>query len=287
MPNSTQSLDELRARIDVIDDQLHDLLMQRTAIVEAVAQAKQGPTGIAALRPGREATILRRLVARHRGKLPAGSILRIWRELIAGQLMIQTPFAVAVYMPNDAAGYWDLARDHFGSNTPMTAYRSTGQIAQAVTEIPGTVGVLPMPQEGDRDPWWRGLAARNGSMPRVFARLPFGARGNARTDGGDALAIGRVEPEPTGADRSLLVLEAEAGISRARLFSTLNACGLPCTFFAGFESRPDASLDLVEVEGFVEHDDRRLKNFLDQVTDTVGRALPIGAYAVPIAPTEA
>jgi chorismate mutase/prephenate dehydratase len=287
MSASTQSLDALRARIDAIDDQLHDLLMQRTAVVEGIAEAKKGNGDIAALRPGREAAILRRLAARHRGPFPPGAVLRIWRELISGQLSVQTRFAVAVFMPSKAAGYWDLARDHFGSHTPMTAYRSIGQVVRAVTDGSGTVGVLPMPQEGEEDPWWRGLAARDEATPRVFARLPFGARGNARTEGGDALAVGRVVPEATGADRSLLVLESGGGISRARLFSILAACGLPCTFFAGFEARPDANLDLIEVEGFVTADDDRVASFLDQVGQTVSRVLPIGAYAVPLAPAEA
>jgi chorismate mutase/prephenate dehydratase len=283
MSASTQSLDALRARIDAIDDQLHDLLMQRTAIVEGIAEAKKGEGGIAALRPGREAAILRRLSERHRGPFPVGAVLRIWRELIAGQLSVQTRFAVAVFMPSRAAGYWDLARDHFGSHTPMSAYRSIGQVVRAVTDGSGTVGVLPMPQEGEEDPWWRGLAGLDEATPRVFARLPFGARGNARAEGGDALAVGRVVPEATGVDRSLLVLESAGGISRARLFSILAGCGLPCTFFAGSQARADVGLDLIEVEGFVTADDERVKSFLDQVGQTVSRVLPIGAYAVPLA----
>jgi chorismate mutase-like protein len=284
MAPKSESLDALRARIDEIDDRVHQLLMERTAVVEAVARAKQNGPRAAALRPGREAAILRRLMGLHQGAFPRGAIVRIWRELISAQLSVQTQFAVAVYMPSDAASYWDLARDHFGSHTPMTAFRSIGQVVRAVTESPATVGVLPMPQEGEPDPWWRGLASRDEQAPRVFARLPFGPRGNVRGDSGDALAIGCVAPEPTGADRSLLVVESGGGMSRTRLFSTLAAVGLPCTFFAAPEQRPEASL--VEVEGFVTDDDERLKTLVEQLGDGIGRALPIGAYALPLGPTE-
>jgi chorismate mutase/prephenate dehydratase len=286
MAPQSESLDALRVRIDEIDDRLHELLMERTSVVEAIATAKQAAPAASSLRPGREAAILRRLVGAHRGPFPAGAIVRIWRELISAQLIVQSRFAVAVFMPTRSAGYWDLARDHFGSHAPMTAYRSIGQVVRAVTDAPATVGVLPMPQEGDPDPWWRGLVSRDEAAPRVFARLPFGPRGNAREEGGDAVAIGRVAPEPTGADRSLLVLEAGGGISRTRLFSLLGACGLPCTFFAAAELRPEASLDLVEVEGFVTEDDERLKSFLSQAGDCIGLALPIGAYAVPLGAAE-
>ena len=36
------------------------------------------------LRPGREALILRRLVARHRGPFSRAVLVRLWRELISG-----------------------------------------------------------------------------------------------------------------------------------------------------------------------------------------------------------
>ena len=287
MPSSPESLDVLRARIDEIDDRLHALLMERTAVVGQVAAAKEATPGISSLRPGREAAILRRLMAAHHGPLGRGTVVRIWRELITSQLMVQTPLAVAVYVPHGEASFWDLARDHFGSHAPMTPCRSIGQVLSAVADSATTVGVVPMPQQGDTDPWWRGLLARDATAPRVFARLPFGPRGNARTEGGDALAIGRVPVEPTGADRSLLIVESGGGTSRGRLISCLGGAGLPCTFVAAPESRPEASLFLVEVEGFVTPEDERLRSFLDQVGETVGLVQPSGAYAVPLGETDA
>ena len=62
----------LRARLDDLDDKMHDLLMERALVIESVARSGKP----AAFRPGREAAILRRLLARHTGKLP-GDKLRI------------------------------------------------------------------------------------------------------------------------------------------------------------------------------------------------------------------
>src|SRR3978361_2219874 len=76
----TGGLPALRAELDRIDNTIHDLLMRRAEVVEHVARSGKP----AALRPGREASILRRLVGRHQGALPAVSVTRIWRELLAG-----------------------------------------------------------------------------------------------------------------------------------------------------------------------------------------------------------
>lgn len=54
-PFDLQSLPELRAHIDDIDDRIHDLLMRRAQIVAVVADRKRdgdGRVGLA-LRPGR------------------------------------------------------------------------------------------------------------------------------------------------------------------------------------------------------------------------------------------
>jgi chorismate mutase len=62
--DATPSLDEVRWRIDAIDGELLALLDERAGLARAVAAAKQaaGDTGFG-LRPGREALIVRKLLA--------------------------------------------------------------------------------------------------------------------------------------------------------------------------------------------------------------------------------
>jgi chorismate mutase / prephenate dehydratase len=286
MQENPTALDDLRRRIDEIDDRVQDLLIERTRLVETVAETKR-LAGVPALRPAREAVVLRRLLARHGGRFPRPSLVRLWRELMAAQTGLQTGFAVAVYAPDSAAGagFWDIARDHFGSHTPTTAYQSTIQVIRAVVEGHATVGVLPMPQEGDRDAWWRLLVSGDPSTPRVVARLPVAGRGNARGTG-DALAIAPGVPEPSGADRSLIVLESRGEVSRTRLIGVFAAHGLPCTLFTGFELAPGDALHLLDVGDFVAAQDPRLAAIAAQFGDAVQRILPIGAYPVPFTPAE-
>ena len=176
MATRTSNLDDLRRRVDEIDDRLHDLVMQRAEVVEAIARMKKRD-GVASVHPGREALILRRLVARHRGPFPRAVLVRLWRELVSGAITIQGNFAVGVYMPGATPDYWDLARDHYGSHTPMVAFHSVGEALRAWGEARVAVVVLPMPAEGEAAPWWPLLTASGANVPQIVARLPFAGAG--------------------------------------------------------------------------------------------------------------
>ena len=273
-------LADLRRHIDAIDDRMHDLLIARAAVVAKVAASKRNGD-VAFYQPGREAQILRRLAARHHGVLPVATVLRIWREMLAATVRIETPFAVAVFAPVETAGFWDLARDHYGSHAPMAVYRSLGEVIGAVTEGDAAVGILPMPWEGDPDPWWRHLVLHGAIAPRVVARLPFGCRGNARADGVDALVIGHVAQQETSADRTLFAIESAPGISRARFLGLLSSAGLACTLFASWEYG-EGTLNLLEFDGFVPAADPRIARFRAQCGAALYRVLPFGGYALPL-----
>ncbi len=159
MPPARTPLDDLRREIDQIDDAIHDLLMRRAAVVERIGAAKGSPGQAVYLRPAREATILRRLMARHSGGFPAQVVVRMWREMITALTRIQGPFAVAVYAPEEKRGFWDIARDHYGSFVPMTAVNTAAAALRAVSDGTATVGVVPYPAEDDNDPWWRFLVS--------------------------------------------------------------------------------------------------------------------------------
>jgi chorismate mutase/prephenate dehydratase len=76
-PAAGADLPALRAELDRLDDAVHDLLMRRAEVVQQVGAL--GVKGAVPLRPGREASIVRRLLARHRGAFPAAGIVRLWR----------------------------------------------------------------------------------------------------------------------------------------------------------------------------------------------------------------
>jgi chorismate mutase len=287
MSTSPPSLDQLRAEIDRIDDQIHDLVMQRTGVVRQIGAVK-GST-LPRLRPAREALILRRLLARHQGPLPAAVLVRMWREMIAGLTWLQGPYAVAVHVHSpERCGAWDLARDHFGSFTPMTAVNSPVAAIRAVSEGTAAVGVVPFPAEEDADPWWRFLNADDGRTPRVVARLPFYPGGNGRGDDCDVLAIALVPHEPTGDDRTLIRIELDEDLSRGRLKEALDASGLAQPGIGRWLSTNGTGpVHLVEIADYIGNADPRLAACADRLAGHGLRITTIGGYAVPLpAPVE-
>ncbi|MCK6441210.1 MAG: chorismate mutase [Elstera cyanobacteriorum] len=273
-----QRLAALREEIDRLDNQIHDLLMRRAEIVAEVGSAKRGanPTF---LRPAREAEILRRLVARHQGSLPFGTVARIWREIVGGMTMIQGKFGIAVYLPEGDGTYWDLARDQFGVLPSVTVHLSAGSVLRAVSDDPAMLGVLPWPQEGDSDPWWQYVQQADDHTPRIVARLPaYGA-----ANGPSALVIARAPLEASGEDRSFLVVETLKEISRTRLLSRVGAAGFTVDWITDQLDKPGLpGLHLIEVEGFVTETDPRLLALHRDNPEEIGQPRVIGGYPMPL-----
>ena len=175
-------LNALRQEIDVDRRDLHGLIRRRAALVGEITASK--PPGGLALRPGREATVMRQRLAAHEGAFPAAAVYRMWREMMSAFSLMQTPaLKVAVCRPADQPGYWDLARDHFGCQVPLLGYESPMQVLAEVRANPTTIGVLPAPIETDTAPWWPLLASGEPTLPNVVARLPFLVMPNARARG--------------------------------------------------------------------------------------------------------
>lgn len=282
------TLDDLRRRIDEVDQAIHTLLMRRAEIVQEVAKVK--PPGRPHIRPGREAEIIRNLIDRHQGAFPVDAIVRMWREMIAALTRIQGPLAVAVVRPDEAhTPLWDNARDHFGSTTPTFAVNTPMAALRAVSDGNATLAVVPWPEEDDNDPWWRYIVSPDPKTPRIIARLPFlrTAGETVGREGGDALVLAAVPMEATGDDRTLLAVEVTQDVSRGRLKDTLEAAG-----FATLQLRTHhlpgggGAVHLVEVQDFVALDDPRLETATQKLGEAVARLLPIGAYATPVTLTK-
>jgi chorismate mutase-like protein len=231
MTGPDKQLAALRAEIDAVDSQLHDLLMRRTdlAVQVGVVKARVQPLGgtpadgAKFIRPAREALILRRLVARHQGKLPKAVIVRMWREMISALLQVEGPFVVAVQAPRGETVLWDLARDHYGSRVRITPVPAGADVLKAVARGKATVGILPMPKAGERSPWWPQLMAKGDGGTHVMGRLPFGDIGNVRDPKAEAMVIGRAPNEPTGDDRSWIALSLKTPRTRRAVLGAAKA----------------------------------------------------------------
>lgn len=281
MAMTDDRLGELRRRIDSIDDRIQDLLIERTEVVADIAQIKQ--KGAAqAYRPGREAAVIRRLLERHHGDFPKLVIVRLWRELLGATTRLQSNFDVAVYRTAEVSAYWDLAREHFGSSLQLTAFPSEGQVIAAVAERSMAAGIVPLPQHDDMSPWWSNLLRDSNDGPQVVARLPFAAAAGRQVF--EALVVGGSADEQTDDDRSLIVIEVEPAISRARLSEALSKLDLAPSLLVADEAaaRAGSSLHLADVPGYVLADDERFEKLPTMSDHRPNRISRIGGYAAPL-----
>ena len=266
-PPADPALTALRAEIDALDDAMHDLLMRRAAVVSRMAASRAKTGGGSPLRPGREAAVLRRLLARHQGALSRGAVVRIWRHIFMAHTAIQGGFTAAVAASSEGAPSLALAREHFGTQTPLTAFASPAQALAALSAGKASVAVLPAPSGEGEGAWWQSLEA-----PRlcIVARLPFLADA-MRADA--ALVVAPVPPDASGGDRSLVRLEGSADASRDSFARQLAEAGLVgrvvCLLRQG-----GRSLALAEIDAFIAAGDPRLATL---------HAVLLGAYAVPVA----
>jgi chorismate mutase len=277
------TLAQLRAELDGIDDAIHDLLMRRGEVVERVGA--HGAKGRVAIRPGREAAILRRLLARHRGALPPRLLVRLWRELFAATTAMQGSYVIAVCEPDPAEGFVQAAREHFGALTPLHRQPTPAQAIGEVSSGVAIAAVLPIPQEQEATAWWTALLHRDEPRIHVVGRLPFWAPRSEGAPQAEALVVAAVAPDASGPDpdsgrdRSLIGLELNPDASRARLTGALAAAGLDATGVILRRDHGDTVAHaLVEVTGLVADDDPRLAS----LADTLRPPVVLGAYAVPL-----
>ncbi|WP_343894085.1 chorismate mutase [Craurococcus roseus] len=275
------ALAALRGEIDALDDALHDLVMRRADVVARMA-ASRVKGDASSFRPGREATILRRLLARHSGPLPPAALARLWREILSASNAMQGGFSVA--LPEGDAEVYKAARARFGAMAAPDLRAGPEAALAALAEGVAQAAVLPVPAAEGASAWWAGLDA-----PRlqVVARLPFYAVAPVPR----AMVVTRDGPDPSGDDRTLLRFafghggDGAAGAAGAdealrAVAGALRDAGLRPSAPTLLSRQHDALWALAEVEGAVAADDARLSALRARLPSN--RVRPLGFYATPI-----
>ncbi|MGA0607890.1 chorismate mutase [Phenylobacterium sp. VNQ135] len=251
------SLDEVRARIDAIDADLLRLLDERAGLARAVAAAKAaaGDAGKFGLRPGREAQIVRKLVAAPRTAASPSLVVRVWRELMAESLALQGPFRISVWGGKDPGRTAELARLRFGAAPPMRQVEKA-EAAIADAKQVGGVAVLALSRDSA---WWGRLLAE--PKLKVFAALPcLNAWGPM-----DALAVAEVEVEPTGDDVTFWVTDAPG--PAAAVETALGQDGVAAELLV-----ESGGLKLFSLAGYYQADDPRLARAPGRLSGVIGAA---------------
>lgn len=276
-----ETLEEIRRKIEALDDNLHDLLMERADLIVAVSDEKK-KKGLAAVLPALEGKKIRRLLGRHRGPLPQEAIVKIWRELLGAAALLQTPVKISVFSP-ESSNTWDIAREYFGTVLPMARVSAPLACVSAVREDESYFAVLPWPQDGDAAPWWQHLMNQDKDKMRIVSAVPHGFYSDAVPGPQDrAVVISKTAFLPSGDDRSFIALNVARDVSRARIIDGFKDLKLKVL---GISTRNNMdspeSLHLVEVDDYLAEDDPRLKKFTDKLENMNARATVVGGYPAP------
>ncbi|MFM8607122.1 MAG: chorismate mutase [Hyphomicrobiales bacterium] len=164
------SLADLRREIDRLDAAMHDLLIERGAIIDRLITVKKTQDSGSAFRPGREAAMMKVLAERHHGLLPFDTIESIWRIIISTFTYVQAPYAVHASVEAGDDKMRDSARFHFGFTVPYVTHQDVSSVIEAVQNAAGDLGIFSFSKKA-ASPWWLGLDAP--AAPKIIARLPF------------------------------------------------------------------------------------------------------------------
>lgn len=299
MATDSKDLAELRQAIDAIDDQIHDLLIERTEIVHHVAKVKNEAVRKApdsqlvpslAMRPAREAEILRRLDRRHRGELPFHVIVQLWRELINAKTRLQGPLTVALYAPGEAsqrAALQDLARACYGAATPLEVYATPFDALDAVFRKPGVIGVLPLPEPGEADPWWPHLLAFEGTNqegfggPKIIARLPFLLNDPLAPAYPDALTLACMDQQPGTEDATYVIAATSPGCESEEVEKAFSEEWLEARIDGRVKMNESQDLILMCCGHYVAPEDTRLDGITAKCPE-IAKLEVVGGYPFPI-----
>ncbi len=137
-------LNELRKKIDQVDDGLLDLISQRGRLAEEVAQAKgEPPKQGGYYRPDREASILRRIIDQNEGPLADEEMARLFREVISACLALEKPLKIAFLGP-EGTFTQGAALKHFGHSIQTESFDAIDEVFREVEAGGCDYGVVPV-----------------------------------------------------------------------------------------------------------------------------------------------
>jgi chorismate mutase/prephenate dehydratase len=138
------NLDEVRGKIDSIDEKIHGLINDRARLAQLVgiSKTRDGRT-VDFYRPEREAQVLRMARERNSGPLRDEEILRLFREIMSACLAQQEPLKVAFLGP-EGTFTQTAVLTHFGHSVRALPLASIDEVFHEVEAASADFGVVPI-----------------------------------------------------------------------------------------------------------------------------------------------
>ncbi len=134
-------LEELRRLIDDVDSKLVALIAERARIVQEVGNAKRS-SGVSVYVPHREREVIERAVARNPGPLSSRTIEAVFREIMSGSFVLETPPRIGFLGPAGSFSHLAAIR-HFGSSVELLDLHDIEHVFEEVAAGRVDYGLVP------------------------------------------------------------------------------------------------------------------------------------------------
>src|ERR1700751_1871864 len=143
-PPQPLNLEEVRGKIDTIDEKIHGLINDRARLAQLVgiSKTREGKT-VDFYRPDRGAQALRMARGRNKGPLRDDEILRLFREIRSACLAQQEPLKVAFLGP-EGTFTQTAVFNHFGHSVRALPLGSIDEVFHEVEAANADFGVVPI-----------------------------------------------------------------------------------------------------------------------------------------------
>ena len=142
-----EELGKLRDEIDSVDQQIQQLVNKRAQCAQKVADVKEHFSkpgeSVVFYRPEREAQVLRRVMERNQGPLPAEGVARLFREIMSQCLALEEPMKIA-YLGPEGTFTQQAALKHFGHAVQCESQGSIADVFREVEAGGANFGVVPV-----------------------------------------------------------------------------------------------------------------------------------------------
>jgi len=150
----TRDLDQVRADIDAIDQEIQALISRRAGCAQRVADIKmaevqaarargEAETEVVFYRPEREAQVLTRIMDRNPGPLAGETVAHIFREIMSACLALEKPLQVA-YLGPEGTFTQSAAIKHFGHAAICVPHTTIDTVFAQVESGECNYGVVPV-----------------------------------------------------------------------------------------------------------------------------------------------
>jgi chorismate mutase/prephenate dehydratase len=142
-----ETLDDLRKRIDALDQHLVRLLNERTDLALGIGKLKQA-AGEEVYVPSREKEVLDRVAGLTKGPLTGDSVRAIYREVMSASLALECGVKIA-YLGPPATFTHQAASQKFGGSVEYVSCETIGDVFAAVEKRTADYGVVPIENSTD------------------------------------------------------------------------------------------------------------------------------------------